>query len=55
VAGVDLLVDRELGAMVLEVNYSPGFRGLETAAGLDIAGEIIDFAVAVGTGRGDGG
>jgi ribosomal protein S6--L-glutamate ligase len=30
---------------VIEVNYSPGFRGLEAATGKDVAMKIIDFAV----------
>jgi ribosomal protein S6--L-glutamate ligase len=30
---------------VIEVNYSPGFRGLEAATGKDIAINLIDFAV----------
>lgn len=43
IAGVDLIVDREQAAKVIEVNYSPGFRGLENATGLDIAGRIISY------------
>jgi ribosomal protein S6--L-glutamate ligase len=30
---------------VIELNYSPGFSGLEAATGLDIAGQIIDYVV----------
>lgn len=45
IAGVDLIVDAEGKARVLEVNYSPGFSGLEAATGLDIAGKIIDYVV----------
>jgi hypothetical protein len=26
-----------------EVNYTPGFRGLEAASGLDIAGRIVGY------------
>jgi ribosomal protein S6--L-glutamate ligase len=29
----------------MEVNYSPGFKGLEAATGKDIALEIIDFCL----------
>jgi ribosomal protein S6--L-glutamate ligase len=43
VAGVDLLEARS-GPMVLEVNSSPGFEGLEEATGLDIAGAIVERA-----------
>jgi ribosomal protein S6--L-glutamate ligase len=49
VAGVDLL-EAEAGPMVMEVNSSPGFEGLERATGLDIAGAIVDHAVRL-TGR----
>ena len=47
IAGVDLLVPPAGRAMVLEVNYSPGFRGLEKATGLDIAGMIMDYTLSV--------
>jgi len=43
IAGVDLIVDTEEKVRVIELNYSPGFRGLEAATGLDIAGRIIDY------------
>ncbi len=42
VAGVDLLRGRH-GPVVMEVNSSPGFEGLEEATGVDIAGKIIEF------------
>jgi ribosomal protein S6--L-glutamate ligase len=29
---------------IVEVNYSPGFKGMEKASGLDIAGRIIQLA-----------
>ena len=45
IAGVDLIVDAEGKVCVIEVNYSPGFSGLEAATGLDIAGRIIDYVV----------
>jgi ribosomal protein S6--L-glutamate ligase len=45
VAGVDLLESRG-GPMVLEVNSSPGFEGIEQATGIDVAGAVIEFAVA---------
>ena len=46
VAGVDMLESRD-GPMVLEVNYSPGFRELEKVAGTDIAESILRYAVTV--------
>lgn len=45
IAGVDLIVDAEGTVRVIELNYSPGFSGLEAATGLDIAGRIIDYVV----------
>lgn len=45
IAGVDLMIKKGEDPQVLEVNYAPGFKGLEAATGLDIAGEIIDFVV----------
>jgi len=47
IAGVDLLIDADGRAQVIEVNYAPGFRGMEAATGRDIAGAIIDHAVEV--------
>jgi len=44
VAGVDLMIDRHDRPFIVEVNYAPGFRGMEAATGLDIAGRIIGFA-----------
>ena len=49
VAGVDMLESAE-GPKVVELNSSPGFEGLERATGLDIAGEIVNFAVQVAEG-----
>jgi ribosomal protein S6--L-glutamate ligase len=45
IAGVDLIVDDKKKVRVIEINYSPGFSGLEAATGLDIAGRIIDYVV----------
>jgi len=42
VAGVDLLRSNH-GPVVMEVNSSPGLKGIETASGKDIAGQIISF------------
>jgi len=47
IAGVDILVGRNSPAKVIEVNYSPGFKGLEAATGLDIAGKIIEHVESV--------
>jgi len=40
VAGVDLMESKS-GPVVLEVNSSPGFEGIERATGLNIAGQIV--------------
>jgi ribosomal protein S6--L-glutamate ligase len=45
IAGIDIILDAEGVAWVMEVNYSPGFKGLEAATGKDIALEIIDFCL----------
>ena len=41
-AGVDLLPAADGQTYVLEVNGIPGWKGLQQATGLDIAGELID-------------
>ena len=42
VAGVDLIRSNH-GPLVLEVNSSPGFEGIETTSGVDVAGLVIEF------------
>ena len=42
VCGVDLLRSNH-GAVVMEVNSSPGLEGIELATGKDVAGQIIDY------------
>ncbi|MEX1082658.1 MAG: 30S ribosomal protein S6--L-glutamate ligase [Halofilum sp. (in: g-proteobacteria)] len=42
VAGVDILRSNH-GPVVMEVNSSPGLRGIESASGKDVAGQIIQF------------
>ncbi|WP_404419930.1 30S ribosomal protein S6--L-glutamate ligase [Marinospirillum sp.] len=42
VCGVDLLRSNH-GAVVMEVNSSPGLEGIEEATGKDVAGQIIDY------------
>ena len=44
-AGVDLLPSRDGTVFVLEVNGIPGWRGLQQATGLDVAGVIVDHLV----------
>jgi ribosomal protein S6--L-glutamate ligase len=45
-AGVDLLPSRDGDVFVLEVNGIPGWEGLQTATGLDVAGAIVDHAIS---------
>ena len=42
-AGVDLLTGRDGTTYVLEVNGIPGWRGLQGATGLDVAGYLVDY------------
>lgn len=42
VAGVDILRSNH-GPVVIEVNSSPGLKGIETATQQDVAGKIIEF------------
>lgn len=44
IAGVDLIPSND-GPMVLEVNSSPGLKGVEAATGIDVAGAMIDFVL----------
>ncbi|MDD3144985.1 MAG: RimK family alpha-L-glutamate ligase [Candidatus Gracilibacteria bacterium] len=43
ICGVDLLFDKDNGYRICEVNASPGFKGLEEATGINIAGEILNY------------
>lgn len=45
-AGVDLVADAAGRRFVLEVNGIPGWRGLQQATGLDVAGAIVDHLLA---------
>jgi ribosomal protein S6--L-glutamate ligase len=53
-AGVDLLRSRH-GPLVMEVNSSPGLRGIEEATGKDVAGRILEYVEkhAEGGNKGD--
>lgn len=45
VAGVDIIQTKN-GPAVLEVNGNPGFKALEEVTGVDVASEIIEYAIA---------
>jgi ribosomal protein S6--L-glutamate ligase len=42
VAGVDMLRS-ERGPLIMEVNSSPGLRGIEESTGMDVAGAVIKY------------
>ena len=42
IAGVDMLQSNR-GPLVIEVNSSPGLKGIESATGINIAGKIIEY------------
>jgi RimK family alpha-L-glutamate ligase len=44
-AGVDLLPSRDGRVYVLEVNGIPGWKGLQQATGIDVAGAIVDRVI----------
>ncbi len=44
-AGIDFVEDEEKGYIVLEVNASPLWKGLEKATGVDPASEIVDYVL----------
>lgn len=46
VAGVDMLETAD-GPKVMEVNSSPGIEGIESVTGLNVAGQVIDFAATM--------
>lgn len=45
IAGIDIIIENDCAPVVIEANYSPGFRGLETATGIDIAEQIIRYVI----------
>lgn len=52
--GVDVMRGKD-GPVVLEVNSNPGFKELEKATGVSIAGAIVDYAVEFGERHGQHG
>lgn len=47
IAGIDIIVAQGGEPMIIEVNYSPGFKGLESVMETDIAGCIIKYVESV--------
>jgi ribosomal protein S6--L-glutamate ligase len=50
ISGPDIILYGNGKPRVIEVNYSPGFKGLEAATGLDIASGIIRYVTQTGGG-----
>jgi len=47
ISGVDMIEENDGMLRVVDVNYSPGFRGLERCTGKDVAIEIIKYVTSV--------
>ncbi len=46
ISGIDMIELKDGSFQVVDVNYSPGFKGLERCTGKDIASKIITFATS---------
>ena len=46
ISGCDIILPKNDSPKMIEVNYSPGFRGLEHALGMDVAKQIIHYITA---------
>ena len=51
ISGVDMIEDGEGALRVIEVNYAPGFKGMEKCTGRDIAIEIVKYVTRVAEGH----
>jgi len=45
IAGVDMMLPSQGRPLVIEVNSAPGFKGMESATGLDIAAKIVEYVM----------
>lgn len=45
ISGIDMVQKKDMSFVVLDVNYSPGFKGLERCTGKDIASKIIKYVI----------
>ena len=50
IAGVDILRANH-GPLVIEINSSPGLEGIESATGVDIASQMVEFAITATKGE----
>lgn len=46
IAGIDLIIENGRSPLILEVNYSPGFKGLEASTGKDIAKLMLKYVTS---------
>jgi ribosomal protein S6--L-glutamate ligase len=46
IAGVDMIIPQQGEPVVVEVNYAPGFKGLESATKIDVAGSIVNYVLS---------
>jgi len=44
-AGVDIMEDEKKDAVVLEVNGSPSWQGLQKATGVNVAEELVEYVI----------
>ena len=51
ISGVDMIEKKNGVVNIVEVNYTPGFRGFEKCTGIDVASEIMTFAIESGKQR----
>ena len=47
VLGVDLVEHPEKGLVVNEINHTTEFHTMQPLSGIDIAGEIVEYALSV--------
>jgi ribosomal protein S6--L-glutamate ligase len=48
ISGVDMIEEGDGSLRVIDVNYAPGFRGMEKCTGIDVAVEIIKYVIKIG-------
>jgi len=46
IAGIDLILKKGCDPVIIEVNFSPGFKGLESACSIDVAEKVIHYVVS---------
>jgi ribosomal protein S6--L-glutamate ligase len=46
IAGIDIIQEKGCAPVIIEVNYSPGFKGLETATQKDIAQQMLEYVTS---------